>query len=67
MAVSEVDQLLSDFLDLSNAGEATKAIAFITVGDFEQKQIALCKFLATNENATEEQILDEARRIAAEE
>ena len=67
MAVTEVDQLLSDFLDQSKAGATTKAIAFITVSDKELNQIALCRYLADNEAATDEQILAAARRIAAEE
>jgi len=64
MAVTKVGQLLSDFLDQSKADEATKTIAFITVGSEEDRRLKMCRYLADNEDATGEEILAEARRIA---
>lgn len=64
MAITEVDQLLSDFLNQSKADEATRTIAFIKVSREETQQIKMCRFLADNPQASSDQILAEARKIA---
>ena len=63
MAVTEIEQLLVDYLSLSRASEGGQALAFIAL-DTEDQMLKMCRFLSDNEMATEEQIIAQARKIA---
>ena len=64
MALTEISQLLIDFLQTSKASEFEQFMAYRTVTT-EEQQLALCRFLSANESATGETILEQAQKIAA--
>ena len=66
MAVTEIEQLLVDYLSLSKASKGGQALAFIAM-DTEDQMLKMCRFLSDNEMVTEEQIIAQARKIAQEE
>ena len=65
MKPSETQQLLIDFLTISKASEPTKAIVFIQM-ESEELQLRMCEFLSKNKQATDQEIVTAANRIAAE-
>ena len=66
MAVSEIEQLLIDYLRISKAKRDVQVIAFIMTGDSEDQMLELCQYLSENEEATGEEILAAARRISGQ-
>ena len=63
MAQMQVEQLLSGFLKTSNATEEDQLIAYL-MAETEAQQMALCRYLADNPEASGAEILAAARRIA---
>ena len=60
---SQIEQLLIGYLRLSKASKGISAIVFILLKTDDLK-LAMCDFLSKNEEATEQEILDQARRLA---
>ena len=64
--LTELEEVLIGYLETSNARAGVQATAFILLRE-EPQQMEMCEFLSKNEDATEEEILEQARRIATEE
>ena len=62
MKPTELEQLLIDYLKLSKANDAVISVVFLLL-KAEEQQIEMCKYLSKYENATEEEILEQARKI----
>ncbi len=60
--MTDLDQALLGLLKTSNAGKATRAIAYTLMGTDAQK-LKMCRFLLDNEDATNEEIDAETRRL----
>ncbi len=65
MALTQLEQLLIDYLTLSNAQEWVQVVAFILLKE-EDQMLEMCRFLSVNADATEEEILEMAYRLAGE-
>ena len=66
MALTAIKQLLINYLEISRAGEPDKTLAYLAM-DTEDQMLEMCHYLSDNPEATGQQILTEARRIAGEE
>lgn len=62
--LTEIEQLLVDFLMTSTAKEGTGAIIFLLLQKAENKQLEMCHFLRDYPEATEDEILEMAQQIA---
>ena len=62
--LTEIEQLLVDFLMTSTAQEGTGAIVFLLLQKAEDKQLEMCHFLRDHPEATEDEILEMAQQIA---
>ena len=61
--VSKIEQLLIDGLELSNASVGTGAMVFILLQK-ESQQLEMCRFMKSNREATDEEIIAMARKIS---
>lgn len=64
MKPTEIEQLLIDYLTLSKARTGASAMVFVLLEKKEQ-QVKMCEFLSANEEATEEEILERAKKIVS--
>ncbi len=62
MAISEIEQLLEEFLKTSKAIKSEQFLAYLAM-DTEEQMLERCHFLNDNPQATGQEILREARRI----
>ena len=58
-----LEKVLIGYLKISKARAGVQATAFLLLRE-ESQQMEMCEFLSKNETATEQQILDMARKIA---
>ena len=58
-----IEQLLIGFLSTSKAPKGTQAIAFLLL-DKEDQQLEMCCYLSENPDATEQEIMEMAYKIA---
>lgn len=65
MAVTEVEQLLIDYLATSKAEEVDQHLSFIAM-DTEDQMLKMCRFLSDNPEASSKEILTKARKISKE-
>ncbi len=61
---TEIGQLLIDGLMLSLESKVDRSLAYIWMEGNEEKQMEMILYIRDNENATRDQIMAEARRIA---
>lgn len=61
--LTELEEILIGYLKTSNAKAGVQAVAFLLLRE-EPPQIEMCEFLSKNEDATEQEVLEQARRIA---
>ena len=61
--LTELEKVLIGYLKISKARAGVQATAFLLLRE-ESHQMEMCEFLSKNETATEQQILDMARKIA---
>ena len=61
--LTELEKVLIGYLKISKARAGVQATAFLLLRE-ESQQMEMCEFLPKNETATEQQILDLARKIA---
>ncbi len=61
--LTELEEILIGYLKTSNAKAGVQAVAFLLLRE-EPQQIEMCEFLSKNEDATEQEVLEQARRIA---
>ena len=61
--LTELEEILIWYLKTSNAKAGVQAVAFLLLRE-EPQQIEMCEFLSKNEDATEQEVLEQARRIA---
>lgn len=61
--LTELEEILIGYLKTSNAKAGVQAVAFLLLREKPQ-QIEMCEFLSKNEDATEQEVLEQARRIA---
>ena len=61
--LTELVEILIGYLKTSNAKAGVQAVAFLLLREKPQ-QIEMCEFLSKNEDATEQEVLEQARRIA---
>lgn len=62
MALTEIEQLLIDFLRTSKASKGIQAITFIALKD-EDQMLQMCRFLSDNPEAKDKEILSVAKMI----
>ena len=63
MQLTEIEQLLIDYLLTSNATKGTGAMVSLMLQE-ENQQLEMCRFLSKNPEATEDEILKMAQQIA---
>ena len=61
--LTELEKVLIGYLKISKARAGVQATAFLLLRE-ESQQMEMCECLSKNETATEQQILDMARKIA---
>ncbi len=61
--LTEIEKVLIGYLKTSKARAGVQATTFLLLRE-EPQQMEMCEFLSKNEAATEQQILDQARKIA---
>ena len=61
--LTELEKVLIGYLKISKARAGVQATAFLLLRE-ESQQMEMWEFLSKNETATEQQILDMARKIA---
>lgn len=61
--LTELEKILIGYLKISNARAGVQATMFLLLRE-EPQQMEMCEFLSKNEEATEQEILEQARRIA---
>ena len=61
--LTELEEILIGYLKTSHAKAGVQAVAFLLLRE-EPQQIEMCEFLSKNEDATEQEVLEQARRIA---
>ena len=61
--LTELEKILIGYLKTSNARARVQATTFLLLRE-EPQQMEMCEFLSKNEEATEQEILEQARRIA---
>ena len=64
MALTEIKQLLIEYLEISKAKEPEKTLAYLAM-DTEDQMLELCQYLSDNPEATGEAILEKAREIGS--
>ena len=62
MQITEIEQLLIDFLRTSKAKEGTRRIVFIALKE-EEQMLEMCTFLSKNPEANDKEIMATAKRI----
>ncbi len=60
MALTEQEQLLVAYLELFGVSEGMAVAIFMTV---HERALEMCRYMEENLKASEEELLDEARRI----
>lgn len=60
---TEIGQLLIDYLMLSTADRGARAMVFILLKK-ELQKLEMCRFLSKNPKATEDEIVEMARKIS---
>ena len=63
MRQTDLEQALIDLLKLTNLSKANRGIVFLQL-DGDRQILRMCEYLLENEQATDEQILSEAKRIS---
>ncbi len=63
MVISQVEQFLIDYLATSKATEPEQFLAFREM-ETEQQMLTLCRYLSDNPEATGQEILTQAQKIA---
>ena len=66
MQLTEIEQLLIDYLLTSNATKGTGAMVSLMLQE-EKQQLEMCRFLSKNPEATEQEIMEMAQKIAGDE
>jgi hypothetical protein len=60
---TEIGQLLIDYLMLSTADRGARAMVFILLKK-ELQKLEMCRFLSKNPKATEDEIMEMAKKIS---